>query len=72
MKSNAVFAIAAGIAVGIALGACASAGPPGASEGTAVRQAANGSIVGCGMNPATTDDVRFRQPHASPFCSRKS
>ena len=84
MKSKIPFGrLAAAIIVAAVVGACASSGAldhaPGSvvgqsangAQATAVGQAVNGAIVGCATNPASNDDARTRQPHASPFCSRK-
>ena len=54
------------------VGACASFAPADRVEGTAVREAARGAIVGCASNAATHDDAQSQRRNLSPLCSRKS
>ena len=61
----------AAIAVAAAAGACASLEAADRTEGTAVSQAVNGSIVGCASNPASHGPAPARNPQLGPFCSRK-
>ena len=67
----------AAIAIAAAAGACANLEPVDRAEGTAVRQAANGAIVGCATTPAGAPRAGIQQAPAAPqstnpFCSRKT
>ena len=79
MRPIDAFQTMAALAIAAAAGACATPEPAdrrtdmadGRSETTAVRQAVNGSIVGCASTPANPVTVSARQQQVSPFCARK-